>query len=57
MKEHFLWLLIFAVLVSTVFTFLSKNDFKERVKYFFYLLGGFVLLSLLAGWLMYPFPL
>jgi hypothetical protein len=49
-------MLVFSVLVSLVFTFIAKNGAKERIKYFLYLLGSFVLLSLLAAWLMYPFP-
>jgi len=56
MKNHLGLMLIFGVLVSVVFTFIAKNGAKERAKYFIYLLGSFVLLSLLASWLMYPFP-
>jgi hypothetical protein len=50
-------MVIFSVLVSLVFTFIAKNGAKERTKYFFFLFGSFILLSILAGWLMYPFPL
>jgi hypothetical protein len=56
MKSHLGLMLIFSVLVSLVFTFISKSGAKDRAKYFLYLLGSFVLLSLLAAWLMYPFP-
>jgi hypothetical protein len=49
-------MIVFAALVSLVFTFLSKYGAKERLKYFFYLFGSFVLLSIVAGWLMAPFP-
>lgn len=56
MKSHLSLMLVFSVLVSLVFTFIAKNGAKERIKYFLYLLGSFVLLSLLAAWLMYPFP-
>ncbi len=57
MKSHLGSMLIFSILVSLVFTFIAKYDAKERLKYFLYLLASFVLLSLLAGWLMYAFPL
>ena len=57
MKSHLGSMLIFSILVSLVFTFIAKFDAKERLKYFLYLFASFVLLSLLAGWLMYPFPL
>ena len=56
MKSHLGSMLIFSILVSLVFAFIAKYDAKERLKYFLYLLASFVLLSLLAGWLMYPFP-
>jgi hypothetical protein len=56
MKNHFTLLLVFSVLTSLVLTFIAKNGTRERIKYFFVLLGSFVVLSILAGWLMYPFP-
>ncbi len=57
MKSHLALMVIFSILVSLVFTFIAKYGARERLKYFLYLLGSFVLLSLLAAWLMYPFPL
>ena len=56
MSNHLLLMVIFSVLVSLVFTFIAKNGAKERSKYFFFLLGSFILLSIVAGWLMYWFP-
>jgi len=56
MNSHLLLMLIFSVPVSLVFTFIAKNGAKERIKYFIFLLGSFILLSIVAGWLMYPFP-
>jgi hypothetical protein len=56
MKNHFLLMLIFSILTSLVLAFIAKNGARERLKYFFFLLGSFIVLSLLAGWLMYPFP-
>ncbi len=56
MNNHFALLIIFSVLASLVFTFIAKYGVRERIKYFFYLFGSFVLLSILVGWLMYPFP-
>lgn len=57
MKSHFGMMLVFSALVSLVFTYMTKYGAKERLKYFLMLLGSFVLLSIIAGWLMYPFPL
>ena len=57
MRNHILWLIIFSALVSLVFSFIAKYGAKERLKYFLFLFAAFTLLSILAGWLMYPFPL
>jgi len=57
MKAHFVLMLAFSILVSLVFAFIAKEGARERTKYFIYLLGSFLLLSLVAGWLMYSFPL
>ncbi len=56
MNNHFLLMVIFSLLVSLVFTFITKYGAKERIRYFFFLLGSFIILSIVAGWLMYPFP-
>jgi predicted membrane channel-forming protein YqfA (hemolysin III family) len=56
MKMHLVMMVVFSILVSLVFTFISKHGAKDRIRYFFYLLGAFILLSIVAGWLMYPFP-
>ena len=57
MTSHFGLMVIFSALVSIVFTFISKYGARERFKYFMVLFGSFIVLSFLAGWLMYPFPL
>lgn len=56
MNNHFILMVVFSVLTSLVFTFITKSGTRERIRYFFYLFGCFVLLSILAGWLMFPFP-
>jgi len=56
MKTHLGMMIIFSLLVSLAFTFISKYGARERTKYFLYLFGTFVILSIVAGWLMYPFP-
>ena len=56
MKNHLLLMVLFSVLVSVVFTFLTKYGARERIRYFFVLLASFILLSILVGWIMYPFP-
>ncbi len=56
MKDHLTLMVVFSILTSLVLTFIAKSGAKERLKYFFVLLCSFVFLSILAGWLMYPFP-
>jgi len=56
MKIHFTLLLIFSILTSLVLAFITKNEARDRIKYFVLLFCSFVVLSILAGWLMYPFP-
>ncbi len=57
MNNHIFLMIAFSILASLVFTFITKYGAKERLKYFFFLLGSFILLSIAAAWLMYPFPL
>ena len=57
MTSHFLLMVVFGALVSLVFTFLTKYGARERLRYFFFLFGAYVLISVVAGWLMYPFPI
>jgi len=56
MKDHSTLLLIFSILTSLVLTFVTKDGARERTKYFLVLLCSFIVLSILASWLMFPFP-
>ena len=49
-------MLVFSILTSLVLTFIVKRGARERMRYFLFLLAAFVLLSILGGWFMYPFP-
>jgi hypothetical protein len=54
--SHMLLLLVFSLLVSTVFAALLRNDFTSQLRFGALLFGAFVLSVLVVGWLMYPFP-
>jgi uncharacterized integral membrane protein len=56
MKMHFTLMLVFSILTSLVLAFIAKNSTRARLKYFLVLLCSFIILSVVAGWLMYPFP-
>jgi hypothetical protein len=56
MKMHFALMLVFSILTSLVLAFITKNGARERLKYFLVLVCSFVVLSIVAGWIMYVFP-
>ncbi len=47
---------IFSILTSLVLSYIGKSESEERLRYFLVLFGSFIVLSFVAGWLMYPFP-
>ena len=57
MPSHFLFLLIFSVLASTVFAVLQKDTLGEQVRFALTMTAGFVAFAIAAGWLMRLFPL
>jgi len=57
MTSHFLLMVLFALLVSTVFAVLLRDDPRDQLRTGGLMLGGFVAAALALGWLMYPFPL
>ena len=57
MTSHFSLLLLFALMVSTVFAVLQRETPREQLQLGALLFAGFVLGGYLLGWLMLPFPL
>jgi hypothetical protein len=57
MTTHFGLMLLFALLVSTVFAVLLRDTPREQLRLGLRLLGAFVVVALALGWLMYPFPI
>jgi len=53
---HFDALLLFAVVISIAFAFLTKQTARDRLKYALWAFLGFVLVAVTLGWIMYPFP-
>ena len=56
MKSHLVNLIVFSLLVSSVFATLLREDTKSRLRFGFTAFGAFVLSALVVGWIMYPFP-
>jgi cytochrome bd-type quinol oxidase subunit 2 len=53
--HHLQSMLLFAVLISIAFGFLSRRRPIERVKYIVWSLFLFLLIGVGIGWAMYPF--
>ena len=55
--SHFLFMVLYALLVSIVFATLLKDVRRDQLKTAAMMFGGFLAAALAIGWLMYPFPL
>lgn len=53
---HFQAMLIFALVISVAFAFLTKSTPRERIKYALGSFLAFLLIAIAIGWLMLPFP-
>jgi len=54
--DHFLIMVVYALLVSVFFAFLWRSGKRERLLLFAKVFGALVLGGLAVAWLMYPFP-
>lgn len=54
--DHFLVMATYALLVSTFFALLWRENKRERWKLFGILFGSLLAGGLALAWLMYPFP-
>ena len=57
MTSHLLLLVVFALLVSTVFAALLRDDPRAQLRTGGLMFGGFVAAAVVLGWLLYPLPL
>ncbi len=53
--SHLQSMLLFALVVSIAFAFLSKRKLSDRVKYAIWAFFMFILIGVAIGWAMYPF--
>ncbi|MEJ2080428.1 MAG: hypothetical protein P8Z74_20940 [Acidobacteriota bacterium] len=54
--NHFVSLVILSIVLATVFSLLNRAERRERLRYFFMLLGYMVVGSLIVSWIMYFLP-
>lgn len=57
MTSHFLYLVLFAAIVSAVFAVLQRDTPAEQTRLALRLFGGFLAAALVLGWLMLPMPI
>ena len=57
MTSHFLLMVVFALLVSTVFAVLLRDEPRAQLQTGAKMFAAFVGLAIVFGWLMYPLPL
>ncbi len=57
MRSHLLLMVLFAFFVSLVFAVISKDEPPEQLRLGGMMFGGFMVVAVVLGWLMYPFPL
>ena len=55
--SHFTALIIFALIVSTVFALITKNEPREQLRYGAFVFVVFLAVAIVVGWIMYPLPL
>ena len=55
--SHFTALVIFALIVSTVFALITKNEPGEQLRYGVFVFLSFLAVAFVVGWIMYPLPL
>jgi NhaP-type Na+/H+ or K+/H+ antiporter len=53
--SHFQALLLFALIISVAFGFLSRRRWPDRIKYILWSFMLFLIVGLGIGWAMYPF--
>lgn len=55
--SHFGALVLFSLLVSTVFAITTKHSPQEQFRYGIFVFGCFLAVAIVVGWVMYPLPL
>lgn len=56
MHSHLLLMTLFAFFVSLVFAVIAKDDAREQFRFGGLMFVGFMLVAIVVGWLMFPFP-
>ena len=54
--DHFLLMVIYALIISTFFALLWRHERRDRIRMFLQIFLGLVVGGVALAWLMYPFP-
>jgi hypothetical protein len=54
--RHFLWMALFAALTSVVFGVVVKGSDRHRLMYGLKVLGEFLTVAFILGWILYFLP-
>ena len=57
MSSHFLLMALFAFFVSLVFAVLLRDEPRQQLRLGGMMLGAFLALAFVLGWMIYPLPL
>ena len=57
MHSHLVMMSLFAFFVSLVFAVLAKETARDQARLGGLMFAGFLVVGIVVGWLMYPFPL
>lgn len=57
MRSHFFLMVIFALIVSTVVSLITKDNPMDQWRYFLKFFGSLIIIALLLAWVMYFFPI
>jgi hypothetical protein len=57
MRSHFFFMIIFALISSTVISLVTKNNPKDQWRYFVKFFLSLIVIALILAWIMFPFPI
>jgi hypothetical protein len=55
--RHLFWMVVFAGLTAVVFGAVAKGTDRQRLMYGLKVLGEFIFVALVLGWILYFLPL
>lgn len=56
-RSHIVLMFLYAVMAGVFFSFLWKEEKKERIRFFLLVFGSLFLGGVALAWVMFPFPL